>query len=68
MYAIRSYYVGILTVKGPDGKRYPYTMIGIIEKEQRARDYTTWIRSRGTVIRNVSGIIYRGIVKRYESY
>jgi len=43
-------------------------MIGIIEKEQRARDYTTWIRSRGTVIRNVSGIIYRGIVKRYESY
>lgn len=60
--------VGILTVKGTDGKRYPYTMIGIIEKEQRARDYTTWIRSRGTVIRNVSGIIYRGIVKRYESY
>ena len=60
--------VGILTVKGPDGKRYPYTMIGIIEKEQRARDYTTWIRSRGAVIRNVSGIIYRGIVKRYGSY
>jgi beta-lactamase class A len=60
--------VGILTVKGPDGKRYPYTMIGIIEKERRARDYTTWIRSRGAVIRNVSGIIYRGIVERYDSY
>jgi beta-lactamase class A len=60
--------VGILTVKGTDGKRYPYTMIGIIEKEQRARDYTTWIRSRGKVIRNVSGIIYRGILKRYDSY
>lgn len=60
--------VGILTVKGTDGKRYPYTMIGIIEKEQRARDYTTWIRSRGKVIRNVSGIIYHGIVKRYDSY
>ena len=60
--------VGILIAKGPDGKRYPYTMIGIIEKEQRARDYTTWIRSRGAVIRNVSGIIYRGIVKRYGSY
>jgi beta-lactamase class A len=59
--------VGILTVKGPDGKRYPYTMIGIIE-ERRARDYTTWIRSRGAVIRNVSGIIYRGIVERYDSY
>ncbi|MCR4310145.1 MAG: class A beta-lactamase-related serine hydrolase [Deltaproteobacteria bacterium] len=60
--------VGILNVKGPDGKRYPYTVIGIIEKKRRARDYTTWIRSRGAVIRNVSGIIYRGIVKRYDFY
>lgn len=60
--------VGILTVKGPDGKRYPYTVIGIIEKERRARDYTTWIRSRGAVIRKVSGIIYRGIVRRYDTY
>jgi len=60
--------VGILNVKGPDGKRYPYTVIGIIEKERRARDYTTWIRSRGEVIRNASGIIYRGIVKRHDFY
>jgi len=60
--------MGILNVRGPDGKRYPYTVIGIIEKERRARDYTTWIRSRGEVIRNVSGIIYRGIVKRYDFY
>lgn len=60
--------VGILIAKGPDGKRYPYTVIGIIEKERRARDYTTWIRSRGEVIRNVSGIIYNGIVKRHDFY
>jgi beta-lactamase class A len=60
--------VGILIAKGPDGKRYPYTIIGIIEKEQRARDYTTWIRSRGTVIRNVSGIIYHGIANSYDFY
>jgi len=60
--------VGILNVKGPDGKRYPYTVIGIIEKERRARDYMTWIRSRGAVIRNVSGIIYHGIVKRHDFY
>lgn len=60
--------MGILNVKGPDGKRYPYTVIGIIEKERRARDYTTWIRSRGEVIRNASGIIYCGIVKRYDFY
>jgi beta-lactamase class A len=43
-------------------------MIGIIEKERRARDYTTWIRSRGAVIRNVSRIIYRGIANRYDFY
>ncbi|MHB8782517.1 MAG: serine hydrolase [Desulfobacteria bacterium] len=60
--------VGILNVKGPDGKRYPYTVIGIIEKDRRARDYTTWIRSRGAVIRNVSGTIYQGIAKRYDFY
>jgi beta-lactamase class A len=60
--------VGILIARGPDGKRYPYTVIGIIEKEKRARKYTTWIRSRGDVIRNVSRIIYRGIAKRYDFY
>jgi len=59
---------GILVARGPDGKRYPYTMIGIIEKERRTRDYSTWIRSRGAVTRNVSGIIYRGIAKRYDFY
>jgi len=60
--------VGILVAKGPDGRRYPYTMIGIIEKERRARDYTAWIHSRGAVIRNVSGTIYKGIAERYEFY
>ena len=60
--------VGILIAKGPDGKRYPYTMIGIIEKVHRARDYTTWIHARGAVIRNVSGIIYKGIVNRHDIY
>jgi len=60
--------VGILIVKGRDGKRYPYTVIGIIEKKRRARNYTAWIRSRGEVIRNVSGIIYDGIKSRYDFY
>lgn len=60
--------VGILVAKGPDGKRYPYTVIGIIEKERRAGDYMTWIRARGAVIRNVSRIIYHGIAKRYDFY
>jgi beta-lactamase class A len=33
--------MGILNIKGPDGKWYPYTVIGIIEKEQNATNYTT---------------------------
>ena len=60
--------MGVLNVKGPDGKRYPYTVIGIIEKERRARNYTTWIRSRSAVIRNVSRTIYKGISKRHDLY
>ena len=53
--------MGILNVEGPDGKRYPYTIVGIIEKQQPARNYSSWIRSRGDVIRNVSNIVYKGI-------
>jgi beta-lactamase class A len=57
--------MGILNVLGPDGKRYPYTLIGIIEKQDRASNYSTWIRSRAEVIRDVSDIIYRGIARRH---
>jgi beta-lactamase class A len=57
--------MGILNVEGPDGKRYPYTIIGIIEKQQPARNYSSWIRSRGNVIRNVSNIVYKGITKHH---
>jgi beta-lactamase class A len=58
--------MGILNVKGADGKWYPYTVIGIIEKEQNAEDYTSWIRSRGNIIRNVSGLIYRSIAENHD--
>lgn len=57
--------MGILSVKGPDGKRYPYTLIGIIEKQDKANNYTTWIRSRAEVIRDVSDIVYQGIALRH---
>jgi beta-lactamase class A len=57
--------MGILNVEGPDGKRYPYTIIGIIEKQQPARNYTSWIRSRGNVIRNVSNLVYKGIAQHH---
>ena len=58
--------MGILNIKGPDGKWYPYTVIGIIEKEQGATNYTSWIRSRGNIIRHVSSIVYQGIAQNHN--
>jgi len=58
--------MGILSVKGRDGKRYPYTVVGIIEKQQRSENYTAWIRSRSDVIRNVSSIVYKGIARHHK--
>ncbi len=58
--------MGILTIKGPKGRIYPYTIIGLIEKRRRAGDYTSWIRSRADIIRNVSGIVYKGITRHHE--
>ncbi len=58
--------MGILNVQGRDGRRYPYSLIGIIEKQHSARDYTTWIRSRSDVIRNVSSIVYQGIAQHHD--
>jgi beta-lactamase class A len=57
--------MGILNVRGPDGTRYPYTLIGIIEKQDRASNYSAWIRSRAEVIRDVSDIVYQGIAHRH---
>jgi len=58
--------MGILNVQGRDGRRYPYTLIGIIEKQHSARNYTSWIRSRSDVIRNVSSIVYQGIAQQHD--
>ncbi len=58
--------MGILIVKGKDGRSYPYTLIGIIEKQNRARHYGSWIRARGDVIRNVSNLVYREIADRHS--
>lgn len=58
--------MGIISVKGADGKIYPYTIIGLIEKQNRAGDYSSWIRSRSNIIRNVSNIVYKGISRHHE--
>lgn len=55
--------MGILSVRGADGRRYPYILIGIIEKRDSASNYSDWIRSRGNVIRQVSAMVYNGIAR-----
>lgn len=58
--------MGILVVKGDDGRRYPYILVGIIQKDRRARHYGSWIRSRGNVIRRVSSLVYTAISHRHD--
>lgn len=57
--------MGIMEAVGRDGHTYPYTFIGIIEKQHRAKNYGQWARSRSNVIRSVSGMVYADMKKRY---
>lgn len=50
--------MGILIARGRDGRQYPYTFIGIIEKARSAGNYSAWKNARGNVIRDVSSIVY----------
>ena len=57
--------MGIVLIRDAAGREYPYTVIGVIEKRTRARNYTQWIRSRGKVIGEVSDLVYAAIAKRH---
>ncbi|MGA7876398.1 MAG: serine hydrolase [Desulfoferrobacter sp.] len=58
--------MGLLVAKGRDGKHYPYIFVGIIQKEGVARDYGGWMRSRGDVIREISGMAYAYMKDRHN--
>ena len=53
--------MGILVLKTRNGGRYPYAIVGIIERETKAADYGTWMKTRGNVIRRVSSLVYEGM-------
>lgn len=57
---------GILAPKGKNGKRYPYTVVAIVEKATRTSSLSRWINSRGRVIRRVSGMVYDVIKAKYD--
>ena len=58
--------MGIVVAKGGNGKSYPYIFIGIIQKANRTGNYTTWIRDRGNVLREVSSLVYAFMKKRHH--
>lgn len=53
--------IGILVAQRADGRKFPYIIIGVIEKERSTRRYYSWMRSRGDVIRRVSEMAYEEI-------
>lgn len=57
--------MGILVARTPDGGRVPYVVVGVIERSQRASAYGSWMRSRGDVIRSVSGLTYAWMKDAY---
>ncbi|MHB0994982.1 MAG: serine hydrolase [Elusimicrobiales bacterium] len=58
--------MGILVAKRADGESFPYIIVGVIEKGRSTRRYSSWMRSRGDIIRRVSEIVYEGITDLYR--
>ncbi|MHB1014244.1 MAG: serine hydrolase [Desulfurivibrionaceae bacterium] len=58
--------MGILVLRAQDGRRYPYVVVGIIEKQGRDGNYGRWEMARGNVIRHVSSLTYQKMKADYH--
>lgn len=58
--------MGILIAQGRNGRRYPYTFVGIIEKARSAGNYGAWKDARGNVIRQVSSMAYAHLQRMHN--
>lgn len=58
--------MGILVPKTKKGGRYPYVIVGIIERRSRPSDYGRWMDSRSRVIREVSTLVYKQMKKQHK--
>jgi len=58
--------MGIVEAWGRNGRRYPYTFVGIIERPTSAKNYGAWITRRSNAIRTVSGVVYEEMKERYR--
>lgn len=58
--------MGILVPKTQNGGRYPYVIVGIIERRSKASDYGQWMHSRSRIIREVSTLVYDEMKKQHR--
>ncbi|EXJ15713.1 serine hydrolase [Imhoffiella purpurea] len=58
--------MGILEARDRHGRYHAYTMIGIIERQTRARNYGSWISKRSDAIREVSNLVYQYMKDRHH--
>ncbi|MFW2368333.1 MAG: serine hydrolase, partial [Desulforhopalus sp.] len=58
--------MGILVPKTKNGGRYPYVIVGIIERRSRPSNYGQWMDSRSRVIREVSTMVYKQMKKEHH--
>lgn len=57
--------MGVLRATAADGREYPYAVVGLIEKRAPARNYIHWLRARGDIIREISGMVYQDMGARH---
>lgn len=58
--------MGILAPRDKKGGRFPYAIVGIIERKSRPANYGSWVSSRGKVIRQVSTLVYEELKKTHQ--
>ncbi|MCK9175391.1 MAG: class A beta-lactamase-related serine hydrolase [Desulforhopalus sp.] len=58
--------MGILVPQTQSGRRYPYIVVGLIERSSRASNYSGWMNSRGNIIREVSTLVYKDLKRDHH--
>lgn len=58
--------MGILVPKTKSGSRYPYVIVGVIERKSKPDNYGTWVATRSKVIREVSTLVYEKMKKDHK--
>lgn len=58
--------MGILVPKTKSGSRYPYVIVGVIERKSKPDNYGTWVATRSKVIREVSTLVYEKMKKEHK--